>query len=119
MRIGIGTDEGVISLNDKFDKADHKMVDIFMRVFGNRMDSSSFKGEKSRCNPQEFGELREGALICDKIYKKSQVFGKWEERYVIVRPEGLYSYKNLKEKPTMEIPLVQITELLTNFEWYK
>lgn len=91
------------------------MTDIFMRLLRHRMDVNNMKLEeyKGRASLEEFGQLGEGALICDKIFKKSQVFGKWEERYVIVRPEGLYSYRMLKEKPTMKIPLSQITELTT------
>lgn len=80
-----------------------------MQLFIKKIEGLPRRQEKSRCNPEEFGGLREGALICDKIMKKSQVLGKWEERYVIIRPQGLFSYRSLKDKPTMEIPLSQIT----------
>lgn len=38
---------------------------------------------------------------------------------MIIKPEGLYSYKSLKSKPTMFISLKEIKELQTQFELYK
>ena len=34
-----------------------------------------------------------GAYIYGKLNKKSQVLGKWGERFIVINKEGLYSYK--------------------------
>ena len=47
----------------------------------------------------------EKAILFGKVLKKSQVLGKWEERFITIDKEGLHSYKKCseKEKPTMTI----------------
>jgi hypothetical protein len=39
----------------------------------------------------------------DKIYKKSQIIGNWEERYVSIKAEGIYSSKSATVKHSMFI----------------
>lgn len=38
-----------------------------------------------------------------KIYKKSQILGRWEERLIVINREGIYSYKKFNEKHSMFI----------------
>lgn len=38
---------------------------------------------------------------------------------MIIKPDGLYSYKSLKAKPTMFISLKEIKEVQTQFDIYK
>jgi hypothetical protein len=36
-----------------------------------------------------------------KIYKKSSLFGIWEERLIVINKEGIYAYKKFNEKHSM------------------
>lgn len=54
--------------------------------------------------------------IYGKILKKSQMLGKWEERFIVINKEGIYSYKKFNEKHSMYIPNGQIREIWTRFE---
>ena len=38
-----------------------------------------------------------------KLYKKSQVLGNWEERFIVLNKDGIFSYKKFNEKPTIVI----------------
>ena len=38
--------------------------------------------------------LIKNAFIYGKIYKKSQVLGKWDERFVVINKDGIFSYKS-------------------------
>jgi hypothetical protein len=38
-----------------------------------------------------------------KIFKKSQILRKWEERLIVVNREGIYSYKKFNDKHSMFI----------------
>lgn len=38
---------------------------------------------------------------------------------MIIKRDGLYSYRSLKSKPTMFIPIKEMKELQTQFEAYK
>jgi hypothetical protein len=55
----------------------------------------------------------------DKLFKKSQVIGSWEERIIAIKEEGLYSYRSGKAKATMFIGVKEIKEVQTSFEFYK
>lgn len=68
-------------------------------------DAKYYPLERKTAQSDYTPEQKEGALAYDLIFKKSQVFGAWEERYVVIKPEGLYSYRSLKAKPTMFISL--------------
>jgi len=61
-----------------------------MRMFRIKIDVKTLKNkmEQSRCNLGEFGELAKGALIYDKIYKKSQYFSKGENKNESKQKEG-------------------------------
>lgn len=53
-------------------------MDIFLRFVRIKLDLKSIKlAEYNKAKVEEFGELAQGALICDKIYKKSQIIGTW------------------------------------------
>lgn len=38
-----------------------------------------------------------------KIFKKSQILGKWEERLIVINRDGIFSYKKFNEKHSMFI----------------
>ena len=56
------------------------------------------------------------AYIYGKLNKKSQVLGKWEERFIVINKEGLFSYKKFNEKHSWSIPSGGIKEMWTRFE---
>lgn len=99
-----------------------KSDEIFVEMVRAKLQSKEIKWQPAeRKTPvQDYSlEQREGAVVFDRILKKSQIIGTWEERYVIIKPEGLYSYRILKSKPTMFISLKEIKEVQTQFEIYK
>mgnify|MGYP000866549187 FL=1 len=51
------------------------------------------------------------------IYKKSQVLGKWDRRFVIINKRGLYSFKDQNEiKPTFSINAEDMKYMWTRFD---
>lgn len=50
-----------------------------------------------------------------RLYKKSQVLGKWDERLIVIKNDGLYSYKSWNEKHTMFISRYSVKEIWTRF----
>lgn len=51
------------------------------------------------------------------IYKKSQIFGKWERRFVIINRSGLYSFKDQTEiKPSFSIKAEDMKYMWTRFD---
>lgn len=51
------------------------------------------------------------------IYKKSQVFGKWERRFIIINKQGLYSFKDQNEvKPSFTIKAEDMKYMWTRFD---
>lgn len=55
-------------------------------------------------------------MIFGKLNKKSQVIGKWEERFIVINKEGLFSYKKFNEKHSWSIASGTIKEIWTRFE---
>lgn len=96
--------------------------EIFLRVVRAKLQAKEVKLQpvERKTAVQEYSaEQREGAACFDRIFKKSQIIGTWEERFVVIKPDGLYSYRSLKSKPTMFISLKEMKELQTQFEIYK
>jgi hypothetical protein len=96
--------------------------EIFLKIIRIKLQSKEIKWQPvERKTPiQDYSlEQREGAVAFDLIFKKSQIIGAWEERFVIIKPDGLYSYRSLKSKPTMFISLKEVKEVQTQFEIYK
>ena len=56
-----------------------------------------------------------GSLIYGKINKKSQVLGNWEERFILINKEGIFSYKKFNQKHSMFIAAGSINEMWTRF----
>lgn len=56
------------------------------------------------------------SYIYGKIFKKSQILGKWEERLIVINKEGIYSYKRFNEKHSMFISGTTLKEIWTRFE---
>jgi hypothetical protein len=78
LRVGIGSDDDIVLSGGEELKGRDKLMEIFMRLLRVRVDLKSAKlSEEGRCRLEEFGELGEGALICDRIFKKSQIIGTW------------------------------------------
>jgi hypothetical protein len=48
------------------------------------------------------------SFIHGRLNKKSQVLGKWEERFIVINREGIYSYKKFNEKHTIHIAMGSI-----------
>jgi hypothetical protein len=59
------------------------------------------------------------AIFDGILYKKSQVLGKWELRYVAITPSGVTSFKNQASGETFSIKKESITELWTRFDIYE
>ena len=55
------------------------------------------------------------SLIYGKIFKKSQILGRWEERLIVVNEMGLYSYKRFNEQHSMFIGAKSVKEVWTRF----
>jgi hypothetical protein len=56
------------------------------------------------------------SFIYGRLNKKSQVLGKWEERFIVINKEGIYSYKKFHEKHTIHIAVGSIKEMWTRLD---
>jgi hypothetical protein len=60
--------------------------------------------------------LKRSALVFGNIFKKSQILGNWETRFVSISDKEIGSSKRPNEKPSMVIAADSISELWTRFE---
>ena len=63
------------------------------------------------------GSITFNSWIYGNIYKKSQIMGKWVKRFIVVKHNGIFSYKNphLPENPSFSIHQKSIKYIWTRF----
>jgi len=66
---------------------------------------------------QVHAEYLKDDFIHGFIYKKSQVIGKWERRFIIINKRGLFSFKDQNQvKPSFTIPAEEVKYMWTRFD---
>lgn len=112
LRFVLVDEEFTLTYNSKEESSQKdKSEEIFMRMIKAKLQSKDIKFlpyERKTAVQEYSNEQREGAIVFDRIFKKSQIIGTWEERFVIIKADGLYSYRSLKSKPTMFISLKEM-----------
>ena len=90
----------------------------FAKIIKERLAVAGFslKDKPQETSPGVPDNLIKSAYIFGKIYKKSQVLGKWQERFVVINRDGLFSYKGFNEKYSIHIQDKTIRELWTRFD---
>ena len=93
----------------------------FAYIIDKKCTISGYKKVKWEKSYHISPEVIVDSYIFGQIYKQSQFFKKWDERYVVIKNDGLYSYKSSKkiEKHSFFIPKQSIKHIETNFEVLK
>lgn len=78
---------------------------IFGHIILEKLLSLGFKPRENKQEqiPGVPEAIINNSMISGKINKKSQVLGKWEERFIVINKDGIFSYKKFNEKYTMHI----------------
>lgn len=66
-------------------------------------------------------KVTEDSFIYGNIYKKSQILGNWESRFIVIKTDGIYSYldNNTAKTHTFEIPSETVKYIWTRFNFHQ
>ena len=88
----------------------------FSKIVTDKIALSGFDINQPVPPSKQFLVNVENAYCCGFLLKQSQHFKKWEERYIIINPDGLFSYKNPNESYSFHIKTKNAKYLWTRFD---